>query len=205
MITIIFWTLLAFVLGSIPFSALLTKIFLSRDIRAVGDGNPGATNAWKAGGWLIGVAAMLLDALKGAVPILLAQLLTGLRGWDLLPMSLASILGHAYSPWLKCRGGKALATTFGVWTGLSLGEIPIILGIFLGLFLWVQDNDGWAVVFGFLGTLAHLLLNHPDLFLLSLLVVNSALVIWKYRQVLMQRPQLRVFVKQGERMENKHA
>ena len=203
--TLILWTLFAAFLGSIPFSPLLTKIYAGRDIRTVGDSNPGATNAWKAGGWQLGVAAILLDGLKGAVPVLLAQLLGDLRGWELLPVSLAPILGHAYSPFLKFKGGKALATTFGVWTGLTLGEIPIILGLLLGLLLWAQDNDGWAVVFGLSGTLAHLLLNHRDPFLISLLILNASLLIWKYRLVLTQRPHIRILAAQSEQRENKHA
>lgn len=205
MTNIIFWTLLAFALGSIPFSSLLTRLFVSRDVRAVGDGNPGATNAWKAGGWQVGIAAILLDSLKGAVPIVLAQLLAGINSWALLPVSMAPLLGHAFSPLLKFKGGKALATTFGVWSGLTLGEIPIILGIFFALFLWVQDKDGWAVIFGLSGTLAHLLFNHPDPFFITLLLLNTVLVAWKYREVLLQLPKARSFARQTEKRGNGYA
>ena len=199
------WTLIAFSLGSVPFSVLLTRFFVRRDIREIGDGNPGATNAWKLGGWRLGVPVILFDSLKGAGPVILAQLLGGMRGWALLPISLAALLGHAYTPWLKFKGGKALATTFGIWTGLTLGEVPIVLGLFFALFLWLFENEGWAVVFGFAGTVAHLLLNQPNLTFVSLAVCNATLLAWKYRHALGAPPRLRQFGKDKRKAQDAHA
>src|SRR5512136_2017299 len=103
MINILFWSLVGFFLGSIPFSVLLCRILVKRDVRSVGDGNPGGTNAIKAGGVMVGLPVILLDIAKGYVPVFLAQKY-GLAGWSLVPVGLAPILGHAFSPFLRFHG-----------------------------------------------------------------------------------------------------
>lgn len=177
----LFWTGLGFWLGAIPFSLWLGRWLFRIDIRGYGDGNPGATNAWRARGWRAGAPGLLLDYLKGAIPVGLAHFGAGVSGWDLAPVALAPAAGHAFSPFLRLRGGKALAATFGLWTGLTLGEGPIILGLLLGLFIFVQDSDGWAVVLGLLAFLGHLLLRQADAPLLAVWGGNAALLAWKYR------------------------
>ncbi len=105
---ILLWTALGFLSGSLPFSVWLGKLLTRSDIRRYGDGNPGATNAWRAGGWQIGVPALLLDFLKRALPVGLARFWAGVDGWGLIPIALAPVLGHAFSPFLRFRGGKAI-------------------------------------------------------------------------------------------------
>jgi glycerol-3-phosphate acyltransferase PlsY len=102
------WTLIAFIAGSLPFSVWVGRLALRTDIRRYGDHNPGATNVGRAGGWQWGALALLLDMLKGALPVGLAWYWGGLAGWALLPVALAPVLGHGYSPFLGFRGGKAL-------------------------------------------------------------------------------------------------
>ena len=148
------WTVVGFLLGAMPFSYWLGRLILHTDIRNYGDGNPGAVNAWRAGGWRVGLPAMLLDYLKAAIPTGMAHLVFLVSGWGLLPVALAPVLGHAFSPFLGFRGGKALATTFGVWTGLTLWEGPTLLGACLGLFYLLQKEDAWATILGMLAFLA---------------------------------------------------
>ncbi|NIV30941.1 MAG: hypothetical protein GWN58_16055, partial [Anaerolineae bacterium] len=105
---VVLWTGLAYLLGAIPFPFWLGRLAARRDIRSFGDGNPGAINAWKAGGWRVGLPALLLDYLKGAVPVGLAHFQYSLSGWCLVPVALAPVLGHASTPFLKFRGGKAV-------------------------------------------------------------------------------------------------
>ena len=105
-INILFWTAIGFFCGAIPFSVLLARLYAGADISRVGDGNPGAANAWRAGGWRVGALAMALDFLKGAVPVAAARFLGGARDWELVPIALAPVLGHAFSPFLSGRGGK---------------------------------------------------------------------------------------------------
>ena len=180
----LFWLILAFVFGALPFSVWFGKLFLRQDVRSVGDSNPGATNAWKMGGWRLGFPVLLLDFLKGAIPVGIAYQVWGWEGALLLAVSLAPILGHDFSPFLGGRGGKGLATTFGVWTGLTLAEAPVILGVSMALLLWLRVRDGWAIVFSLLVLLLDLILRpHPPIFLM-VWFVTTALLIWTYRQKL---------------------
>ncbi|MBV7329825.1 glycerol-3-phosphate acyltransferase [Chloroflexi bacterium TSY] len=194
-VTALLWTLCSFWLGAIPFSVWLGQLVLQTDIRTYGDGNPGATNAWKAGGWRLGLPALFLDYLKGAIPVGVAHFRIGLTGWSLAAVVLAPVFGHVFSPFLRFRGGKALAVTFGVWTGLTLSEYPVIFGSFLGLFLLVQTVHGWAVTFGVLTVLVYQLFFAEPIDLLIIWGINGGLLIWKYRSDLRETPRLRSLVR----------
>jgi acyl phosphate:glycerol-3-phosphate acyltransferase len=194
--TALFWMLLGFGLGAIPFSVWLGRLTLRIDIRDYGDGNPGATNAWRAGGWRVGLPALLLDYSKGAIPVGLAHFRVGIVGWPLVAVALAPIFGHAFTPFLHFRGGKALAVTFGVWTGLSLGHYPLVFGLFLCLFLWAQIGHGWVVAFSVVAVLAYQLLFAESMYILMIWAMNGGLLVWKYRADLSTPPQLRPFARQ---------
>jgi glycerol-3-phosphate acyltransferase PlsY len=183
---VVFWTVLGFVLGSMPFSFWLGRLLLHTDIRRYGDGNPGALNAWRAGGWRVGVPALLLDFLKGAVPVGLARFRFGVSGWGLVPVALAPVLGHAFSPFLRFRGGKALAATFGIWAGLTLWEGPTLLGLLSGLFFLPQTADAWSSILGMLCFLAYLLLRQADSATLVIWIGNILILLWKQRRDLRQ-------------------
>ncbi len=176
------WTAFGFALGAIPFSVLLGHWLVRADIRNYGDANPGAANAWKAGGAKIGVPALLLDFLKGAIPVGLAHFAAGQRGWALVPIAIAPFLGHAFSPFLGFKGGKALATTFGAWSGVTLAEGPIVIGLFFTLFLTVQTANAWSVILGMLGFGAHLLLRQPDAPTLAIWLGSLTILLWKHRR-----------------------
>lgn len=164
----------------LPLSYWLGKLFLKVDIRQYGDGNPGGTNVWKAGGKWWGILAILLDGLKGLIPVILALYLGGIEGWWIFPVSLAPILGHVFSPLMNFRGGKALATTFGVWTGLTLYLVPMIFGIALGFWIWLLKNDGWAILVGISSVLVFLLIWNFDPVLVSIWVANGTILVWRY-------------------------
>jgi glycerol-3-phosphate acyltransferase PlsY len=187
----LFWTGLGFLLGSIPFSVWLGRIFLQTDIRTYGDGNPGATNAWRAGGWRLGLPALLLDYFKGAIPVSLANFGAGVSGWGLVATALAPVAGHAFSPFLRFQGGKAVAVTFGIWTGLTLAEAPLVLGLLMAVFLLVLDSNDWAVIFSMLAFLGYLLLRPVEFFSLAIWAGNMLIIWWRYRSDLQTRPRLR--------------
>ena len=134
------------------------KLALGVNIREYGDGNPGATNVFRAGGKGWGILALFLDFIKGAIPVGIANFWLGLDGIVMVAVALAPILGHAYSPFLGGHGGKALAVTFGIWTGLSLFMVPILLGVSFAIWLTLLQPEGWAVMMGSLMLLAALLL-----------------------------------------------
>ena len=188
--TALMWILIAFFCGSLPLSFWLAKIFLKIDVREVGDGNPGGTNVWKAGGWRWGLLAILLDAFKGLIPVALAVYVAQLSGWLLVAVSLAPLLGHAYTPFLKFEGGKSLATTFGIWTALTLYEVPLVLGISLGVGIWLFHSEGWALLAGLFVVLAYLLVWQPDPVLLGVWAGSSILLLWRYRGTFRKPPRL---------------
>lgn len=151
------WTLTGFLLGSLPISVWLGRRVLRTDIRDYGDGNPGGTNVIRAGNRGLGMLAIFLDMLKGAVPVALAHYLFGVHGWPLAPVMLAPILGHAFSPFLGFRGGKAVASTFGVWSAMTVPLGPFVMGGFVFVFYKLLRSSGWAVMAALLVLLGFLM------------------------------------------------
>ena len=120
--------LISYLLGSIPFGFLLTKIFLNRDIRKIGSGNIGATNALRTGNKTLGYATLILDILKAIIPLIFVKIYYS----DYLYISsLCVFLGHVFPIWLKFKGGKGVATYVGI-----LCCINIYLGISFGI-VWL--------------------------------------------------------------------
>jgi len=109
--------LLGYILGSIPFGLLITKLFGAGDLRSIGSGNIGATNVLRTGRKGLAIATLILDGGKGAVAVLIAQHLYGAEG--ALIAGLLSVFGHDFPMWLKFEGGKGVATTLGVLLALS--------------------------------------------------------------------------------------
>lgn len=187
---VIVWAAGAFFCGSLPFSVWIGRLALGKEIVQVGDGNPGAANVWRAGGAGWGILAVVLDFLKGAIPVALAVDASGLEGVALAAVAVSPIAGHAFSPFLRFRGGKALAVSFGVWSGLTIWLIPTILGLFFGLFLSLLRPNAWAVLAGMLSLFIVLLLIGNPLWL-AVWVGMALIVGWKHREELGQRPELR--------------
>jgi glycerol-3-phosphate acyltransferase PlsY len=107
--------LLGFACGAIPFGLLLTKAAGLGDVRDIGSGSIGATNVLRTGNKGLAAATVLLDALKGVVPMLIAEHLWSLGGIT----AVAAVAGHCFTPWLKFKGGKGFATAAGVLAALA--------------------------------------------------------------------------------------
>jgi acyl phosphate:glycerol-3-phosphate acyltransferase len=122
---------LAFAAGSVPFGVLLARR-RGVDIRTSGSGNIGATNVARVMGFRIGLIVLVLDALKGAVPVLLARR-AGLDDWGMAAAALGAVLGHCFSPWLRFRGGKGVATALGVFLVLSPAAAAVAVAVFVGI------------------------------------------------------------------------
>lgn len=125
--------LAGYLLGSIPFGLLLSKLFAGKDVREVGSGNIGATNVARAAGTFAGVLTLILDAAKGAAAVLLAARLTNDRAVWMVVAGLAALIGHCFPIWLRFRGGKGVATAAGFFLALCA---PALLGALI-LFLLV--------------------------------------------------------------------
>jgi glycerol-3-phosphate acyltransferase PlsY len=188
---ILFWTAAGFLFGAIPFSILLSRGLGGEDPRVQADRNPGAFNAWRSAGWRAGIPAILLDFFKGAIPVGFAFYGVGITGIGLLPVALAPIVGHAFSPFLRFRGGKSLAVTFGVWAGLTFGEAALVLGLFFGLFYFALRPEVWAVVFGMLGLLLYIVLHGASASVFVIWTGNTAILMWKHSPQLKNPPRLR--------------
>jgi glycerol-3-phosphate acyltransferase PlsY len=127
----------AYLLGSIPFGVLFTRLFGGDDVRKSGSGNIGATNVARVAGPLPALLTLLFDIAKGAAPVWLAALITGDSAKWMMIAGLAALLGHCYPIWLKFRGGKGVATAAGAFLVLCpaalLGSIILFL---LVLYFW---------------------------------------------------------------------
>jgi acyl phosphate:glycerol-3-phosphate acyltransferase len=129
---------IAYLLGSIPFGFLLVLVFRKEDIRTKGSGNIGATNVVRSGAKGLGALTFLLDAAKGYVAVFAPGWLLG--DWFSGPnihaiAALFAIVGHMYPVWLRFKGGKGVATAFGVFLALSPVAALIGLAIFLVVFV----------------------------------------------------------------------
>ena len=167
-----------FLLGSVPAGVLVSSLFFRKDLRAAGSGNIGAANAMRTLGRGAGAAVLLLDAAKGFIPTIVAHSVAG------LPLALAAgfaaIVGHCYSPWLRFKGGKGVATELGVLFALSWQAALIFMGIW-GL---VVAAAGYASV----GSLSASLLSALTLWVF--VDVRAAiygacaalLIVWRHRE-----------------------
>ena len=123
--------LISYLMGSIPFGLILTKIFLNKDIRKIGSGNIGATNVLRTGNKIVGYLTLTLDVLKAIIPIIYIKL----NYPDLIYVSSLSVfLGHVFSIWLKFKGGKGVATYVG---------ILFCINYFLGIIFVIS----WLIIF----------------------------------------------------------
>lgn len=123
---------LGYILGAIPFAHIITRWRAGKSIRQEGDGNAGARNVWHVVGPFWGTLVAVLDGLKGLGAVLLARSLLGASEVGQLLAGPAAILGHAFSPLLRFRGGKGLATTVGVlmaWVPWSTATALVITGV----------------------------------------------------------------------------
>ena len=132
--TYLIWCLGAFLSGSIPFGLLVMKLAGKGDVRAQGSGNIGATNVMRSGGKGLGIATLALDAAKGFLPVFLARqagLGPGLLAW----IALAAVAGHVFTPWLRFKGGKGVATALGAVLAYHPAMVLPAFGVFLATLL----------------------------------------------------------------------
>ncbi len=132
--TLILWCLGAFLCGSIPFGLVLVKLAGKGDVREHGSGNIGATNVSRVGGKALGIVTLLLDILKGFLPVYLAKQFS-LGESALSMLALFAVLGHVFTPWLKFQGGKGVATALGVALAFRAAMVLPALGVFIVLVL----------------------------------------------------------------------
>jgi len=165
----------AFWLGACPFSVWIGRWLLGKEIRDYGDANPGAANVLRAGGRKAFVLAVILDVAKGVPFVILAHSFFRLPDPIVLAIGLCPILGHAFSPLLRLRGGKAIGVTLGVLIALPQHYMLVTFLIFMLLGYLFIEIDAWVVIVGAAGSLAYLIAakggSWESLFMLCVLAI----------------------------------
>lgn len=160
----------SYLLGAIPFGLIISRALGAGDIRKMGSGNIGATNVLRNVGKLGGFVTLLLDSLKGFMPVLVAKSWWGIDTWTLL-VAFAAILGHNYSVYIKFKGGKGVATSIGVLLALwpYIGLITLAIWL-ISVFIWKYSSLGALISFALLPIV--ILLGERSLlyFIFSLLI-----------------------------------
>ncbi len=183
--------LVAYIIGSIPFSYIFGMKFKKKDLRDHGSGNLGTTNAFRVLGKTIGIIVMILDISKAGLLVLLVKQNPELLGVDMLhPMfyGFASVIGHIFPVWMKFKGGKGVASSFGIiiayapWIGLSL--IPFFLFI-----IYISKYISLASTSTALATSITVFImvfngNNPlyDIEFFIVVIVSSALIFYRHKQ-----------------------
>lgn len=184
-------TLVCFLIGSLMFSYWIGRM-LKVDIRSIGDGNPGAANLWSAAGYRFGLLGVLFDFMKGYLPISIV-VNSGLASGDqLIPVVLAPIAGHAFTPFLKFNGGKSLAVTFGVWSALTEFRVSLAYALILAVLLLLtiamkngamptSDENGLMTTAGFVLMGIYLYYAGYPSYVIWIWLGNFLLLFWKNR------------------------
>ena len=129
---IIVISILSYLMGSIPFGFILTKIFLKKDIRDIGSGNIGATNTLRTGNKSLGFGTLFLDVIKAVIPVIYVKL--NYPDYIFIA-SLCAFLGHVFPIWLKFKGGKGVATYVGILFSINLTIGFVFIGVWFFTFL----------------------------------------------------------------------
>ncbi len=169
--------MLSYLLGSIPFGVILTRLGGAGDLRTIGSGNIGATNVLRTGRKGLAAATLLLDMAKGAVAVLLvAHLFPG----NALLAAAGAFIGHCYPVWLKFKGGKGVATLMGIVVALHWPLGLVYAVVWLGLLAGLRISSVAGMAAALSAPFAAALFGRFDLVLL--LLALALIVLWKHRE-----------------------
>ncbi|KQN16192.1 glycerol-3-phosphate 1-O-acyltransferase PlsY [Sphingomonas aurantiaca] len=168
---------LSYLLGSIPFGVILTRLGGAGDLRTIGSGNIGATNVLRTGRKGLAAATLLLDMAKGAVAVLLvASLFPG----NALLAAAGAFIGHCYPVWLRFKGGKGVATLMGIVVALYWPLGLVYAAVWLGLLAALRISSVAGMTAALSAPFAAALFGRFDLVLL--LLALALIVLWKHRE-----------------------
>lgn len=169
-----------YVLGSIPFGLLITRLAGLGDIRAIGSGNIGATNVLRTGRKDLALATLLLDSFKAGLAVYLLTVISGERNVGLIAGAFA-FLGHCYPVWLNFKGGKGVATYAGLLVFASPLALAVGAPIWLGLFALTRISSLAALSAAALVPIGAYLLGETQ-FAVGTLAALSVLIFWSHRE-----------------------
>jgi len=170
--------LLGYLLGSIPFGLILTKLAGTEDLRSIGSGSIGATNVLRTGRKGLAVATLIFDALKGTLAVVIAGYFGGPNAAMLA--ALGAFLGHLYPVWLKFRGGKGVAVYIGVLIALFWPAAIVFCVMWLATAFTTRYSSLSALIAAFVTPLFLWWFGHPAL--ASLFVVLTLLTFYAHRE-----------------------
>ena len=170
--------LLGYLLGSIPFGLILTRLAGTKDLRSIGSGSIGATNVLRTGSKALAAGTLLGDALKGTVAVVIAGYYGGPNAAMLA--AFGAFLGHLYPVWLKFKGGKGVATYIGVLIGLFWPAALMFCLIWLATAVTTRYSSLSALVAAFVTPLFLWWFGHPAL--ASLFVIMTMLLFYAHRE-----------------------
>ena len=175
--TQLFALAVGYLLGSIPFGLLLTRLSGRGDLRDIGSGNIGATNVLRTGSKGLAAATLLLDAAKGAAAVLIAQYV-----WPdgTYHAAAGALIGHLYPVWLRFRGGKGVATMLGVIAPLLWPAAVVYALVWVGLLLIVRISSVAGMAAAASAPLTAALAGERALF--PMFLAFAILIIWKHRE-----------------------
>ena len=169
---------LGYLLGSIPFGLILTRLAGTKDLRSIGSGSIGATNVLRTGSKPLAVATLLGDALKGTLAVVIAGYYGGPNAAMLA--GLGAFLGHLYPVWLKFKGGKGIATYIGVLIGLFWPAAIVFCVMWLATAFTTRYSSLSALIAAFVTPLFLWWFGHPAL--ASLFVIMTLLSFYAHRE-----------------------
>ncbi|WP_375789661.1 glycerol-3-phosphate 1-O-acyltransferase PlsY [Bradyrhizobium sp. Pha-3] len=170
--------LIGYLLGSIPFGMILTRLAGTQDLRTIGSGNIGATNVLRTGHKGLAAATLIGDMLKGTLAVIIAGSIDGPNAAMLA--ALGAFLGHLFPVWLKFRGGKGVATYIGVLLGLFWPAALIFAAIWIGTATTTRYSSLSALVAAFVTPLFLWWFGHNAL--ASLFAVLTLLLFYMHRE-----------------------
>ena len=195
MLQMIVLLIAAFLLGSCPFSFLVGKKIIRKDIRDYGDGNPGAINVFRAGGSRAGCVAVFLDVSKGIPFVHIAYATYNLSGIAIAAISLSVIAGNAFSPFLHFKGGKSIAVTFGTLIGMiPQVELLVLFIIFILVGVFFFSNNAWTVITAPTGSLIYLQVTAAPYWQTVFVAAVLILLAIKHRHELKNKPRVKLRV-----------
>ncbi|MGV7120645.1 glycerol-3-phosphate 1-O-acyltransferase PlsY [Sphingopyxis sp. 550A] len=181
--TIVLLVLGGYLLGSIPFGVILTRLFGAGDLRQIGSGNIGATNVLRTGRKGLAAATLILDGAKGAVAVLLARHFVPELGADAAMIAgAAAMIGHCYPVWLKFRGGKGVATLLGLSLALAWPIGVIFALVWLGTALLSRISSLGGMAGAVAAPIAALALALGQRSYAIGLAALAVVVLWRHRE-----------------------
>ena len=169
---------ISYIIGAVPFGKIIGRKIAGIDITLKGSGNIGATNVAREIGIKWGLLTLLLDLLKGFIPVFIAKnYISDVQGFFLVTTSLAVLLGHRFSPFLKFKGGKGVATAFGIFLALSPSSAIISLCVFIVTVYFSDYISLGSIVGAYVMPLTLSILNKPAILIITAFFTASLILI----------------------------